>query len=119
MQCNDTKKSKIAALKKLYFPVINSGIFTYSEGGICWRCSRIRNNRCAFGTLFILLIVVKRIKIEIRHQVRFHIIDGIGKRQKEFVEIFFVKEHLMPVIAIIIKPLLTLRYGDKVIISTS
>jgi hypothetical protein len=47
--------------------------------------------------------MVESIKIKIRHQVCFYIINSFSQCLNELVEIFFVKENFVPVIAVIIE----------------
>ena len=67
---------------------------------------------------FPIVLMVESIKIKIRHQIGFHMIHRFGQRFDELVEVFLVKENLVPVIPIVIKTLATLRYGQVVVVAT-
>src|SRR5258705_12952958 len=62
-------------------------------------------------------IMVKGIKIKIRHQVRFHIIDRLTQGLNKFVEIFLVEKYFVPVITIIIKAFAAFSNGEIIIIT--
>jgi hypothetical protein len=63
--------------------------------------------------------MVERVKVKIRHQVRLYEVDGLRQAGKELIEVFLVQEHLMAVIATILKTLLALSNRDEVVITTS
>ena len=75
-----------------------------------------------FGSILVItfpiILMIESIKIKIRHQIGFHMIHRFGKRLDELVEIFLVKENLVPVIPIIVKTLATLRNGQVVVVAT-
>src|SRR5688572_7778286 len=62
--------------------------------------------------------MVECVEIEVGHQVSFYIIHRFSKRLDEFIEVFFIQEYLMPVIAIIIKPFPALSDGKIVVVTT-
>ena len=51
--------------------------------------------------LIFYVVVVVGIEIKIRHELSFHIINGFSKGFEEFVEVFFVEEDLVAVVAAI------------------
>ena len=71
----------------------------------------------ALAVLYIVVVV--GVEVEIRHQVGLHIVDRLGQRLQELVEILLVKEDLVPVVAILIKFLPAFSDGKIVIITTS
>src|SRR5689334_15584632 len=64
------------------------------------------------------LIMVISIKVEVGHQFSFHIINCFCQCFQELVEVFFVKEDLVPVITIFVEFLPAFRNSDVVIIAT-
>ena len=71
------------------------------------------------GDFFVLLVVIVGIEVEIRHQVSLYVVHRFGKSIQEFIKIFFVKEHFMSVVPIIVKTLLAFCDSDKIVIPTS
>lgn len=85
------------------------------------RCgSRSRsNNRFSYRMLafaFGQLIMIECIEIKVGHQFCFNIINRLIQCFDEFVEVFFVQENFVTVIAVIIKPFATFSDGQVIVI---
>jgi len=62
------------------------------------------------------MLVAEGIKVEVRHQLCLDVVYGLAQSFGEFIEVFFVDEDFMAVIAIVVKPLPTLGGGQEEII---
>ena len=69
------------------------------------------------GLEFFVMVMVESVKVEVRHQVRLYVVDRFREAIKELVEILFVEEHLMAVIATIFKALLAFGNGYEIVIT--
>ena len=101
--------SKIYALN---FPAVNI-VIDVKVGRQLYAVARLRHH------IVVFLIVVESVKIEIRHQLGFHIAYRFGQCIQKLVEILFVKEHFVTIVTIIVEPLFAFRNGYEVIICTS
>ena len=64
------------------------------------------------------LIMIECVKIKIGHQLCLYIVNRLCKSFDEFVEVFFVKENFVPVIAIIVKTLTAFCDGQVIVIAS-
>src|ERR1043165_1161733 len=69
--------------------------------------------------VFFVVVVVESIEVEVGHQIGLNEVDGLCQASQELIEVFLVQEHLMAIIATILKTLLALGYRDEIIVSAS
>lgn len=61
--------------------------------------------------------MIVSIEVEIGHELGLYIIHGFVQRLDEFVEILFVQEDLVPVVAVVIKTLAAFGDGEVIIVA--
>lgn len=69
--------------------------------------------------ILFVVIVVEGVEVKVWHQVGLYEVDGLGQAGQELVEVLFVQEHLMAIVAAILKTLLALSDGNEVVVATS
>ena len=64
------------------------------------------------------VVMVVGVEIEVRHEIRLHVINRFGECFQELVEVFLVEEDLVPVIPVLIEFFTAFGNGKIVVVAT-